>query len=73
MAWRILKWGSPDGNGWNDWPAGLIERMSAVINVYDSMYAYTTSRGDKSQWADRNPAAFRNVSKILKMDLGLDE
>lgn len=71
LAWRIQQWGPPDGNGWNDWPAGQLDRMSAVLNVYNAMMAYVGGSGNV-EWMDANPAAARTVTRITKWRMELD-
>lgn len=71
LAWRIQQWGPPDGNGWMDWPAGQLDRISAVLNVYNAMSAYANGKGT-ADWMDANPQIARTVARITKWRMGLD-
>jgi len=48
-----------------DWPAGQLDRMSAVLNVYNQMSTYASGKGDAS-WMDANPGIARTVANVIK-------
>ena len=47
-------------------PAGLMQRMTAVLNVYHAVAAYRHAAGRSAQWARANPDAWEIVSAILR-------
>lgn len=40
MAWRCEKWGMPRGQGWLNEPAGMVDKMTVALNVYNAFRAW---------------------------------
>ena len=69
MAWRIERWGDPWGGGWMDWPAGMIDKITAAQNVYNAQKAYQSaaSAGNTADWTKNNATAWKIVSDIMAL------
>jgi len=62
-ALRSERWGLPSGGGWLDEHAGLVDRMTAALNVYQAFRAYA-DRKDEASFSMQNPGAWRLVIDI---------
>ncbi len=71
LAWRIQQWGPPNSDGWGEWPAGQIDRLSAVLNVYNAMAAYAGNAS--ADWLDRHPQQAAVVGQVLRWRMGIDD
>jgi len=69
LAWHAQSWSTlPEAGGLRDQPAGLLERMSSVLHVYDAMKAYADSPpGHEDEFAKRNPRAWEIVLSVLSL------
>lgn len=73
MYWRIEKYGSPWGTGWMEWPAGMVDRMTAAANVWRAFSAFRSS-GGRPEWANANPGIMNVVTSVwrMKIERGLE-
>lgn len=64
-AWQCERWHAlPAGGGLLDQPAGLMERMSTALNVYESWKSWKTegqAAGQRATWANEHPEMMRVV------------
>ena len=65
-ALRVSRWGSPEGNGWLDWPAGQMTRVNGCLNVYNAGSGYQRAAGSTAEWAKRNPQGWELVGVLLE-------
>ena len=66
-AWRIEKWGPPWAGGWMKWPAGLMLKMTACLNVYNAVTGSRSFNGSLAEFASVNPDAFERIVAITKL------
>lgn len=66
-AWRLQKWGDPWNKGWWYWPAGLIDKVTILDNVYQAMNRYAHASGSLVDWTKGNAGAWTVVTYILKL------
>jgi len=67
LAWQCERWGAlPEVGGVLDQPAGLLERMSLFLNVYNVHKSYYNAT-NSVEWTKRNPEAWRLVAKVQRM------
>ena len=61
LAWQARGWGAlPEAGGLLDQPAGLLDRMSTCLHVYDAVTAYKKSPGgQEGEFSKKNPAAWQ--------------
>lgn len=67
-AWLYQRWGL--GNVL-ELPAGRIQKINAVLNVYNACNAYQSAGGRSVEWTKRNPAAWNLVSALIADRKGL--
>lgn len=69
LAFRCQQWGTlPCTGGLLDQPAGLVERMTIAINVYNSMKAWQQSAARNAKdFVKNNPDTWRIVKMVLDM------
>ena len=67
LAWQAQTWNTlPEAGGLRDQPAGLIERMSATLRVYDAMKIYADSPpGNEGEFTKQNPRAWEIVLSVM--------
>lgn len=70
MYLLIKQFGDPYGGGWMNWPAGTMERMRLVRNVYEA-YRGWLNASNKAAWTTANPVSWEIVSDIISMRGGL--
>jgi hypothetical protein len=64
---NCLHWGClPDAGGLLDQPAGLIDRMNIVTNVYNAMRGMATAK-DKTKFAKENESAWKIVQNVYEL------
>jgi hypothetical protein len=64
-AWRSEKWGLPNGRGWLNEPAGLVDRMSQALSVYSAAMLYETRKpGHEGEWARSHPEEWKVIQAI---------
>jgi hypothetical protein len=61
-SWHSL----PESGGILDQPAGLLHRMSSVLNVYNALKEYYAS-DDGDLWLEKNPDGADIVSRVAMM------
>ena len=68
-AWRTKIYGVADGNGWMNEEAGLIDRMTSALNVYESFVNYKRyAAEDKTdEWIATAPGQWEIVQKVLEL------
>jgi hypothetical protein len=72
LYWQCERFNSlPEAGGILDQPAGLLQKMSSLANIYDSHKAYYAA-SNVAKWADANPEAFRVVAMIRRMEQETD-
>jgi hypothetical protein len=65
FAWRVQKWGDPWGQGWMNWPAGMVDAASAALNVYQAFTAYERAGVNKGKWTSANSDAWEIISGVM--------
>ena len=72
LGWQAKCWGAlPEAGGLKDQPAGLLEKMSTCVSVYDAMRAYKACPpGQEGEFSRRQPDAWRIVLSIREMRHG---
>lgn len=67
MAWDCQQWNSlPETGGLLDQPAGIVSRMNAVLNVYNS-FKSRQDVDDNAAWAENSPRAWKIVAHIERL------
>lgn len=67
LAWQCKRWNAlPEAGGLMDQPAGLMEKLSVLDNVYSTMQAWARAK-NQGEWSTRNPEGWGLVVKILKL------
>ena len=61
-AWEFQRWGI--GNIM-DLPAGLLQHITAALNVYEAVSSYQRAAGNTVKWTTDNPKAWQLVSYII--------
>jgi len=72
-AWRSEQWGLPRGKGWKDEPAGSLERMMHVLNVYRAFKAFTERRGTENEFAEHYFDLWKIVIDVEKLEKKMKE
>lgn len=67
MAWRIERWGPPFEGGWMNWPAGLINRIERVHNVYQAHKNYASFGGNIVQFTQSQPDSWNVITYVMKL------
>jgi len=69
LAFRCQQWGTlPCSGGLLDQPAGLVERMTIAVNVYNAMKAWQQSAARNAKdFVKNNPDTWRIVKMVLDM------
>lgn len=72
LALRCRRWNAlPRTGGVLDQPAGLINRMSQLLSIYDVACAYTAvPAGHLAEWQEANPAAWSMMEAIWEAEAG---
>ena len=72
LAFNCQKWGVlPDAGGLRDQRAGIVNRMTAAMNVYEAYSALARSKSLK-EWQRNNPAQYALWAKVEEMRNGAD-
>ena len=67
LAFTCHRWNSlPESGGVLDQPAGLLRRMSAVENIYNSFKALEKAN-DYARFGDENPVAVKIIESIYAL------
>ena len=67
LYWNCERFGTlPEAGGLYDQPAGLLEQMATLSNIYQAHKAQAKA-GRITDFADNNPDAFRLVVQIQNM------
>jgi hypothetical protein len=69
LAFRCQQWGTlPHSGGLFDQPAGLVERMTTAINVYNAVKAWRSAAArDAGDFVKNNPDAWRIVKTVMEL------
>jgi hypothetical protein len=69
LAWQARGWGTlPESGGLRDQPAGLLDRMTQALGVYDAFMAYKQrDAGDESGFAKKQPKAWQTVLRVREI------
>lgn len=69
LAFRCQQWGTlPCSGGLLDQPAGLVERMTIAVNVYNAIREWRQSAVNNAKdFVKNNPDAWRIVKMVLDM------
>jgi len=73
QAWQLKRWHAlPEAGGLRDQPAGLLQRMGHVADVYEAHRAYRTalySYPDTGlgQWEARNPDVMTILQRVRRL------
>ena len=72
LAWQAQSWQAlPEAGGLRDQPAGLLERMSTALSVYDAFVAYkAVDGGHEDEFARKNPRAWASVLMVQGLRRG---
>lgn len=69
MAWQSERWHTlPEAGGLLDQPAGLLQRMAVVSNVYNAFKALKASAGNLVQLANSQPQVLAIVRQVERME-----
>ena len=69
LAWQSERWGAlPEAGGLLDQPAGLLNKMAAVSNVYNAFVTMQRHTGQLVQLANSNPQVIATVRRIEKLE-----
>ncbi len=70
LAWQAERWGAlPEAGGLLDQPAGLMQRMGALMNVYNAYKTMQAHTGKLVQLANTNPQVISLVRQIEKLEV----
>jgi hypothetical protein len=69
LAWQARGWGAlPEAGGLLDQPAGLLDRMSTALSVYDALAAYKKRpAGHELEFSQKNPREWDVVLRIREL------
>jgi len=69
LAFRCQQWGTlPCSGGLLDQPAGLVDRMTIAINVYDAWKGWLGREpGKDAEFVKANPDAWKIVQHIIEL------
>lgn len=69
LALQCERWGAlPEAGGLYDQPAGLLDRMSASLNVYQAFDNWKSRKaGHEKDWTDNNPKAWAVIQDVNKL------
>ena len=68
LAWHAQRWHTlPEAGGQLDQPAGLLNTMARLQNVYDAAKAYYGA-DDTAGWANANPDMFELYAWARKVE-----
>jgi hypothetical protein len=69
MAWRCGRFRAlPLGGGVLDQPAGLLDKMDAALNAWTAWGSWMARQaGHEGEWAEKHPAEWALVQKIMEM------
>ena len=64
-ALRTRQWGLPEAGGWKDQVAGLLDKMTVCLRVYDALTAYrSVSASEQYEWIARHPTEYAIVQRM---------
>lgn len=67
LAWNCKTWGAlPNGGGLLDQPAGLVERMTAALNAYDTIRSMKAA-ANIAVWQRSHPEMARIYARISEL------
>lgn len=68
-ALRCIRWNClPEAGGERDQPAGLLDKLGVLINIYESAQAYNQAT-DKAKWAEGNERLWEIYAWAYQMEL----
>jgi hypothetical protein len=69
MAWQCERWHAlPEQGGLFDQPAGMLQRMAAMLNVYNAFKTFKASSGNLMALANSQPQVLALVRDIERME-----
>jgi hypothetical protein len=69
MAWQCERWHAlPEQGGLLDQPAGMLQRMAAMLNVYNAFKTFKASSGNLMGLANSQPQVLALVRDIERME-----
>ena len=69
MAWQCERWHAlPEQGGLLDQPAGMMQRMAAMLNVYNAFKTFKASSGNLMALANSQPQVLTLVRDIERME-----
>lgn len=69
MAWQCERWHAlPEQGGLLDQPAGMLQRMAAMLNVYNAFKTFKASSGKLMALANSQPQVLALVRDIERME-----
>ena len=69
MAWQCERWHAlPEQGGLLDQPAGMLQRMAAMLNVYNAFKTFKASSGNLMALANSQPQVLTLVRDIERME-----
>ena len=76
-AFRIERWGQPDGGGWLDWPVQWTRAMETALNVYRAVRAYGDALADYegealARWQERHGDIVAAVMRVERLREEID-
>lgn len=79
MGWKWMRWGTmEEAGGLQDQPAGLVDRVTAAMNVYEAFKSYLANQGTKDdperlvRWTKVSPGQMKIVAMVQRMRDGKD-
>jgi len=73
MAWQCERWHAlPEQGGLLDQPAGMLQRMAAMLNVYNAFKTFKASSGNLMALANSQPQVLALVRDIERMEMTHD-
>ena len=67
LYWQCQRYGAlPEQGGLYDQPAGELERMTQLYNIYYAHQEQARAH-DGARWADDNPGLFRIIAKMYRL------
>jgi hypothetical protein len=72
LAWQVDRWHAlPEAGGLLDQPAGLLQRMASMSNVYNAFKIFAQSAGQLMQLANSQPQVLAIVRNIERLEESL--
>lgn len=69
LAFRCQQWGTlPRSGGLLDQPAGIVERMTIALNVYNAVKAWRGAAANNAgEFIKNNPDAWRTMKMVMEL------